>query len=124
LGFGLQMPTTLITVQQSVPRHQMGTVTALTSFFRLLGGAIGVAVLSSVVLLLLHEQLTAGAAELGAEGLGRLLDAARVAHGASGVDDGPFRQVMFLSAAVALASCWFVTWLPDLRLHGTARVTV
>ncbi len=120
LGLGLQLPTTLITAQQSVPPSQIGTVTALTSFFRLLGGAVGVAVLSSVLLLLLREQLPAGATALGAEGLGQLLGVARAAHGAGG--DAAFRAVMFLSAGVTLASCWFVTRLPDLRLHGAAAV--
>ena len=117
LGMGLQMPTTLITVQQSVPREQIGTATALTAFSRLLGGAIGIAVLSSVVLLLLRAQLPAGVHALDAEGLGRLLDAARGATTGGGVDDTAFRHVLWLSAAVSLVSLWFVTQLPDLRLH-------
>jgi len=116
VGMGLQMPTTLITVQQSVPRHQIGTVTALTAFFRLLGGAIGIAVLSSVVLLLLREHLPAGAGSLNGEGLGQLLDAARAGQAGS-VGDAAFRHVLQLSAAVSLLSLWFVTRLPNLRLH-------
>src|SRR5580765_4796368 len=114
-GMGLQMPTTLITVQQSVPRAQIGTVTALTSFFRLLGGAIGIAVLSSVVLSLLRGQLPAGVTALDAEALGRMLDAARGGHAPAG--DAAFQQVMWLSAAVATVSLWLVARLPDLRLH-------
>ncbi|MES2992897.1 MAG: MDR family MFS transporter [Pseudomonadota bacterium] len=117
-GLGLQLPTTLITVQQSVPREQIGTVTALTSFFRLLGGAIGIAVLSSVVLLLLREHLPAGVQGLDAEGLGQLIDASRGAHGTP-ANDAAFQRVMWLSAAVSLVSLWFVTRLPDLRLHDT-----
>lgn len=119
-GMGLQMPTTLITVQQSVPRDQIGTVTALTAFFRLLGGAIGIAVLSSVVLLLLRGQLPAGVRSLDGAGLGHLLDAARGVSAGGGVGDAAFRQVMRLSAVVSLLSLWFVTRLPDLRLHDTA----
>jgi MFS family permease len=118
LGMGLQMPTTLITVQQSVPREHVGTVTALTAFFRLLGGAIGIAVLSSIVLLLLRDHLPAGVTSLDGEGLGRLLDAARAEHG--GANDIAFRQVMRLAALVSLLSLWFVRWLPDLRLHDPA----
>ena len=117
IGMGLQMPTTLITVQQSVPREQVGTVTALTAFFRLLGGAIGIAVLSSVALLLLRGHLPAGVTSLGGEGLGAMLDAARAAHGASMGSDGAFRQVMHVSAVVSLISLWLVTRLPDIRLH-------
>ena len=121
LGMGLQMPTTLITVQQSVPREQIGTVTALTAFFRLLGGAIGIAVLSSVVLLLLRAQLPAGVHALDGEGLGRLLDTARGARAGGGVGDTAFRQVLWLGAAVSLLSLWFVTRLPDLRLHDAPK---
>lgn len=117
LGMGLQMPTTLITVQQSVPREQVGTVTALTAFFRLLGGAIGIAVLSSVALLLLRGHLPAGVTSLGAEGLGAMLDAARAARASSTQSDSAFRQVMWVSAAVSMISLWLVTRLPDVRLH-------
>ena len=116
-GMGLQMPTTLITVQQSVPRGQVGTVTALTSFFRLLGGAIGIAVLSSVALSLLRAQLPASVQALGGEGLGQMLDAARSGSASALRTDTAFRQVMRLSALVSLVSLWFVSRLPDLRLH-------
>ncbi len=120
LGIGLQLPTTLITVQQSVPREQIGTVTALTAFFRLLGGAIGIAVLSSVALLLLRGHLPSGVNSLGTEGLGAMLDAARAARGTSMQSDAAFRQVMHVSAVVALVSLWLVTRLPDFRLHDAA----
>jgi hypothetical protein len=125
---GLQMPTTLITVQQSVSRDQIGTVTALTAFFRLLGGAIGIAVLSSVVLLLLRGHLggdasSAGIATLDGEGLGHLIDIARADAGSGATNpsaapiDHAFQLVMRLSAVVAMMSLWFVARLPDLRLH-------
>ena len=121
---GLQLPTALITVQQSVPRHQVGTVTGLTAFARQLGGAVGVAVLSAVALLLLRDHLPAGVTALDAEGLGRMLDAARAASadgaGTSRAADAAFRSVMRISAVVSLASLWFVTRLPDLQLGGPA----
>jgi len=119
-GMGLQMPTSLITVQQAVPREQIGTVTALTAFFRLLGGAIGIAVLSSVALLLLRGHLPAGVTSLGGEGLGAMLDAARAARGMSMQSDSAFRQVMFVSAGVSMVALWMVTRLPDVRLHDAA----
>ena len=117
LGMGLQMPTSLITVQQSVPRALIGTATALTAFFRLLGGAVGIAVLSSIVLLLLRAHLPAGVSALGGEGASLLLPTLGTASPAS---DAAFRQVLQVSALVSMLSFWFVRRLPDLRLHDAA----
>jgi len=93
-GMGLQISTTLITVQQSVPRAMVGTVTGLTGFARLLGGAIGIAVLSTITLVLLR------------------------AH-APGSDDA-FRQLMQVCVVAALPGIWLMRRMPDLRLHETA----
>ena len=51
LGFGLGMtlPTVLVAAQGAVGAAMIGVVTALVSFFRSLGGVIGIAVLTSVV---------------------------------------------------------------------------
>ncbi|MBS0447127.1 MAG: MFS transporter [Proteobacteria bacterium] len=114
-GMGLQIPTALITVQQSVPKPLIGTATALTAFFRLLGGAVGIAVLSSVTLLLLRGQLPAGT--LGGGGLAGLLDQTLETHGAVHASDLPFRQVMWISAGVSLLGLLLVARLPDVRTH-------
>ena len=101
-GMGLQMPTVLLTVQQSVARSQIGTVTALIAFFRLLGGAVGIAVLSSIVLGLLHAGAPA---------------AAGLVTSPATANDSAFRVVLFVSAALALVSPWLAARLPDVRLH-------
>jgi len=116
LGMGLQLSTTLITVQQSVPRAMIGTVTGLTGFFRLLGGAIGIAVLSTVALLLLRAHLPADVHAVVGESPSALLGTARGANPAS---DAAFRQLMQVCALVALLSLWFVRRMPDLHLHDT-----
>jgi EmrB/QacA subfamily drug resistance transporter len=113
VGMGLQISTTLITVQQSVPPTMIGTVTGLTGFFRLLGGAIGIAVLSTIALLLLRAHLPVEAQGL-AEGHSPLMGVAQRANPAS---DGAFRQLMWVCGGVALLSLWFVRRMPDLRLH-------
>jgi EmrB/QacA subfamily drug resistance transporter len=109
VGIGLQMPTVLIVVQESVPRERVGTATALTAFFRQLGGAVGVAVLGAVV----FGQLQ-GAGPLGPIGEG--LHAAAVTAVGSG--DAAFRQVLLLGAAIALVGCWPARKMPDVRLHA------
>jgi uncharacterized protein len=48
LGFGLVTQVLLVAVQNSVDRHELGTATATTNFFRALGGAVGAAVLGAV----------------------------------------------------------------------------
>lgn len=48
-GLGLTLPTVLVAAQGAVGMAMIGVVTALVSFFRSLGGVIGIAVLTSVV---------------------------------------------------------------------------
>ncbi len=117
LGMGLQMPPALILIQQAVPRHQVGSVTGLIAFFRQLGGAIGIAVLSSVLLMWLREHLPAGAEAASSEGLGALLKSATAPAKDGvfkGVDDTAFQYVMLLTAAVSLLALWWVPRLPEL----------
>jgi len=48
-GMGLVAVAILLAVQNSVPRHLLGTATSSTIFFRSIGGAVGVAVMGSVM---------------------------------------------------------------------------
>jgi EmrB/QacA subfamily drug resistance transporter len=117
LGMGLQMPPALILIQQAVPRHQVGSVTGLIGFFRQLGGAIGIALLSSVLLMWLRQHLPAGAEAASSEGLGALLKSAAGSPKDGvfkGVDDTAFQYVMLLTAAVSLLALWWVPRLPEL----------
>ncbi|WP_433277353.1 MFS transporter [Pseudonocardia xinjiangensis] len=49
LGLGLSMQTLVLAVQNAVPARDMGVATASTTFFRQLGGTIGVAIFLSIV---------------------------------------------------------------------------
>ena len=55
LAIGVQFPTGLVATQNAVPPETVGLATALTAFSRLLGGAVGVAVLTSVLIALLRQ---------------------------------------------------------------------
>ncbi|HQT82255.1 multidrug resistance protein 3 [Ferrovum sp. JA12] len=57
VGIGGQFPTTLVAVQNAVPKHTIGIATATTALFRSMGATIGVSVLSSVLLALLQYYL-------------------------------------------------------------------
>lgn len=50
VGIGMTMPLCLISIQNAVPPHRMGTATGVMNFFRQLGGAFVVAVLGAVLL--------------------------------------------------------------------------
>jgi EmrB/QacA subfamily drug resistance transporter len=131
LGMGLQMPPALILVQQAVPRAQVGSVTGLIAFFRQLGGAIGIAVLSSVLLMWLRQHLPAGADAAASEGLGALLksSASSSADGSFkgrfvGISDTAFHYVMLLTVAVAMLSLWWLPRLPELSAHDATNESV
>jgi len=66
VGFGLQFPTTLVAIQNASPPEHLGAAIAAINFVRSLGGAIGIAVLSTVLLELVRH----GAPGLGAAGGG------------------------------------------------------
>ena len=116
-GMGLQVSTSLISVQQAVPVRLVGTATGLAAFSRLLGGAMGIALLSSIALLLLRAQLPPGTHGVGGEALSVMFDST---PGASPATDAAFRQLMRVCALVALASVWFVSRVPDRPLTDPA----
>src|SRR6266542_5852034 len=58
VGMGLVFVPMLIAVQSAVPRSMLGTATSVTSFFRTIGGAVGVAVMGSVMAHRLHQELS------------------------------------------------------------------
>ncbi len=49
-GLGSLFPTSMVTVQNAVPLHQLGTATAAANFFRSLGGALVVALFGAIVI--------------------------------------------------------------------------
>lgn len=124
LGFGLQLPSTLVSVQNSVSRDMIGTATALSAFSRLLGGAIGIAILSSAVMALLRHSLPESAVDFGNEGLAALMDLAGKGTPAQVMaTDAAFRDVFLMGAVISLISVYTGRRLPDIRLPvGNAPV--
>ena len=56
-GMGLVMITQLIAVQATVPRERLGIATSTAHFFRSIGGAVGVAVMGTVMTQRMNRQL-------------------------------------------------------------------
>ncbi|HEV8437377.1 MAG TPA: MDR family MFS transporter [Methylomirabilota bacterium] len=59
IGMGLIFAPMLIAVQNAVPRSVLGSATSVTGFFRTIGGAVGVAVMGSVMAHRLQLELSA-----------------------------------------------------------------
>lgn len=134
MGIGMQFPTGLVATQNSVPRSQIGVATALTSFSRLLGGAIGVAVMTAALIALLRGAL--GDFRVGNAPDGALLAAAHggeammqmfravidSANDAGGLAlreaaDGAFRRLFTLNAAITLISPLLLLCMRELKLR-------
>ena len=79
IGMGLVFVPMLIAVQNAVPRSVLASATSMTMFFRAVGGAVGVAVMGSVMA---HRLLT-GLGGAGGDGAGL------VARGAARADPPP-----------------------------------
>jgi EmrB/QacA subfamily drug resistance transporter len=69
VGIGLTMPVMLVSIQNAADPRDLGTATSSVAFFRSMGGSFGVAILWTVLLLVLEQQLAAGAPGQGALGL-------------------------------------------------------
>jgi EmrB/QacA subfamily drug resistance transporter len=108
-GMGLTMVTLIIAVQNAVPRAQMGVATSANMFFRQIGGALGVAVLGTVLSAGLQTRLAAAAMhDRALQAVARDPDAI-VRGGGAGLSAGA-RHVL----RTALAS----------SLHGVFRATI
>ena len=128
IATGMQFPVSLVVVQNAVPRADIGVGTAASTLFRSLGGTVGVTVISSALMALIHlwvipALIAASHAGASLDGLFSMLSdappqAVAVArHAASPA----FRDALLLSAAIALASIATAWRLPDLTLRGTQR---
>jgi EmrB/QacA subfamily drug resistance transporter len=125
LGVGMQMPTALVAVQSAVPRHHVGVATGTTSFSRSLGAAIGVAVLTALLLSSLGEHAPHLAGSLaGGEfmkdilggALGTMDAAQRAAF--SGSVQAAFRKVFLTGACITVLSFGLAWILEDKPLRG------
>lgn len=129
-GLGLTMLTLLIAVQQSVPRSQLGIATSLNQFSRSIGGAVGVAILGTVLSAGLASNLEAAArnsqtgltpesaAELAANPNALIEPAARAALPASALEQlqgalaAAVHSVFWATSIVSALALIVCLWLP------------
>jgi EmrB/QacA subfamily drug resistance transporter len=123
LGMGAQMPSSMVAVQNAVPSGQVGVATAVTALFRALGAAMGIAILTALLLATLRENTAAAWPQGGAIILQDLLGQTLAATAAGDkaalalVVDAAFRKIFMIAAGVALVAFALALSIPDATLH-------
>ena len=130
LSIGIVLPSSLVAVQNAVPRNQLGVATAGTAFFRSLGGAIGVAVLSAILLASMHggssrpalPRLGEGANEGASEAASSpASEAPSVTRTSASEADAAFRRIFIIAAAISSLAFVFAWRVPDNHLGGPEK---
>jgi EmrB/QacA subfamily drug resistance transporter len=127
IACGLQFPTSLVGSQNSVQMKDMGVATSTTNLFRSLGGAVGVASMSALLLAMLAgsglDQLSGGS--LGGEGQSGnlLMDSLNKVSGPAlellrGQLAMTFQHLLLASAAVSLLGLSAALAMPNTVLRG------
>ncbi|WP_122860824.1 MFS transporter, partial [Pseudomonas viridiflava] len=127
IASGMQFPTSLVGTQNSVDIRDMGVATSTTNLFRSLGGAVGVALMSALLLAMLQHtgvgQLEPGA--IGHEGASGnvLLDSLNAATGPAletlrAELALTFRNLLITSAAISLLGIAAAWAMPNNLLRG------
>jgi len=122
-GLGLVMPNLVTAIQNAVPPEDLGVATSAASFFRSLGGALGVALSGAWMTARLHRLLPPGPAGLGEAAVDRSISAIReLPEAPRALVVHAYRQAIgstfLLGAAVAALGLLIVLGLPERPLRG------
>ena len=124
---GMQFPTSLVGAQNSVEQRDIGVATSTTNLFRALGGAVGVALMSALLLALLQgssfAHLSGSGLMLEGSSGNALLDGLNATSGpAQDALRGEllltFEQLLMVSAAVSLLGLAAALAMPNQLLRG------
>ena len=131
LGMGITTAPSTGAIMRSLPLHKAGVGSAVNDTTRELGGALGVAVLGSLVASLFRSSMDGAVGELPERASGSLADALQVAA-ATGGESGralaltartafvdAFTSSLWVAAVVVVVASFLVGWL--LRSSATAR---
>jgi hypothetical protein len=126
-GMGLTMITSMIAVQHSVSRTQLGIATSTSQFFRAIGGAVGVAIMGTVMTQRMHQQASAITGVAGLREFAEnpdifLQPAARASLSPSVISQfqhmlaNALHSVFVVGTVICLAALACATFMPALRL--------
>jgi EmrB/QacA subfamily drug resistance transporter len=126
---GMQFPTSLVGTQNSVEQRDMGVATSTTNLFRSLGGAVGIGLMSALLLAMLQSSglgpLSGGVVGEGSSG-NVLMDSLNAASGPAlellrGQLSLTFRHLLMISAGISLLGLAAALVMPNNLLRGRAH---
>lgn len=117
-GLGLVMPNMTIAVQNALPVPRRGVGTAMLTFFRSLGGLLGVTGSGAILAHQVHAHRIAGVARAGAHGAAAALPATQAL--AVSVYRHAIASIFGAGALIVLAGLVALLFLPELPLTGHA----
>jgi predicted MFS family arabinose efflux permease len=125
LGLGLVMPNLTTAIQNAVPSEDLGVATSAASFFRSLGGALGVALSGAWMTARLHRLLPPAEAGIGEGAVDRSIAAiSALPEAQRTLVVHAYRQAIgstfLLGAAVAALGLLVVLALPERPLRSAA----
>ncbi|WP_296256697.1 MULTISPECIES: MDR family MFS transporter [unclassified Pseudomonas] len=127
IASGLQFPTSLVGTQNSVQMKDMGVATSTTNLFRSLGGAVGVASMSALLLAMLAGsgvgQSDSNPVSAGSSSGNLLMDSLHAVSGPAlellrGQLSITFEHLLMTSAAVSLVGLVAALAMPNHLLRG------
>lgn len=114
IASGAQFPTSLVATQSAVQQQDIGVATSTTNLFRSLGGAVGVAVMSTLLLGMLQN----GGYHLAGEALLGSLRSGEATLEVQAQLSETFRHLLLGSAAISLLGLAAAIALPNRELRG------
>ncbi|MCU1721147.1 MDR family MFS transporter [Pseudomonas sp. 5P_5.1_Bac1] len=114
IAAGTQFPTSLVATQSAVQQQDIGVATSTTNLFRSLGGAVGVALMSALLLAMLQD----GGYALAGEALLGSLRAGEANLAVQAELSVTFRNLLLGSAAISLFGLAAALALPNRELRG------
>jgi len=126
IGIGLVMQNLVLAAQNDVPARELGAATSAVSFFRSMGGTIGVSVLGAILANQIAETLNPGGTSSGGSGavpnIAELPDAVRtVVENAYGDATADLFLMSVPFAVLALVAVVFIKEKPLLTTTGAER---
>lgn len=119
MGVGMTLQNFVLAVQNTVPLKDIGAASSTVTFFRSLGGTVGVSVLGAVLARQVEDGTASGLASAGLSGAGQnsnspaVQEIIRVAYGDATA------QVFLLSAAAALLAVLAAVLLKPVNLRSS-----